>query len=113
MNKLMIYGIVLLFMSVFVAAEVPSFENHQFYGNIYYDNLATGPKEVIAKVGLDTYTSKITSISCPKDQKYCTAKYGYEADNILRVQSAKGNKISFFLDQKSIKDVMYEPDKSE
>jgi hypothetical protein len=113
MKKLILFGIMLLCVSMFVAAEVPTFENHQFYGNIYYDNLATGPKEVIAKVGLDIYTSKITSIDCPKNQKYCTAKYGYESDNTLRVQANKGDKISFFLDKKDVKEVIYIPDESQ
>jgi hypothetical protein len=112
MKKLIVFGIVLLMFSVFVAAQVPSFENHQFYGDVYYDNLATGPKEVIAKVGLETFTSTLTSISCPKNQKYCTAKYGYESDNILRVQANAGDKISFFLDKKEIQKVDYKADES-
>ena len=112
MKKLILFGIVLLMFSVFVAAQVPSFENHQFYGNVYYDNLAAGPKEVIAKVGTVTVSSKITSISCPKDQKYCTAKYGYEPTNILRVQAKSGDKITFLLDKKEVKKVDYKADES-
>ena len=114
MKKLIIMlGIVLLFVSVCVAAQVPTFENHQFFGNVYYDTLATAPKEVRATVGTENVTSTITSISCPKEQKYCTAKYGYEPTNILRVQANAGDKITFFLDAKEIQKVDYKAGESQ
>ncbi len=85
-----------LSFTALAAEQPPSLENHQFYGAVYWDKTAKDPQYVVAKVGVQTFTSLIKKEYCA--EKTCTGSYGKDTDNILRVQAQNGQTIQFFLD---------------
>lgn len=100
--------LVLLFPLV-AAEEPPSLDNEQFYGTVLWDKNATTPQKVVAKVNAFEYTSFIKDPACTES---CSGKYGFMAQNILRVQGKTGDKIFFFVDAKPAGEVTYESGKS-
>ncbi|MEW5896802.1 MAG: hypothetical protein AB1668_03870 [Nanoarchaeota archaeon] len=99
--------ILLLFSLLARAAEQPpSLLSHQFYGQVTWGSADITPTEVLVKVGDKKYTSKIESSPCSGD--ICTGKYGYDPENLLRVQGKVNDKVLFFINNVKVKEYLYQ-----
>ncbi len=102
--SILLFG--LLILSFFVIADnPPNLLNHQFYGDVIWTKSTVVPKEVIAKVGNQSFKSLIEDSPCLEST--CVRKYGYDSNNILRVQAKAGETIHFFVDNTKVKDYVY------
>jgi hypothetical protein len=95
--------ILLVLCAVFVVAAPPDFSNHQFYGEVSWSG--TAPKEVVVKNGATELKSVIKAPPCVTDT--CKGKYGYDTDNILRVQGKDGDKLIFLISGKEVGSSVY------
>jgi len=94
--------------SGFVFADnPPTFDNEQFYGTVTWVKSATAPSVVsvkVASIGI-VYNSAIKNVACGSRQ--CTGKYGYDKDNIVRVQAQEGEELVFYVGVVEAKKVSY------
>jgi len=95
----------LVFSVVTVDDSPPNLFNHQFYGEVIWDVSTVTPTTVLAKIGDRQYTSAIKSIPCLRNP--CNGKYGYDPDNILRIQGAEGEKVTFYVGSTKVKEYTY------
>ena len=93
-----------MIVSTTILAAPPSLENHQFYGQIKWNDTGATYLQVIAQVGNEQFVSAIQGVECTT---YCTANYGYNTDNILRVQGKVNDKITISVDDIKITTVNY------
>ena len=101
-------GIFLLFLIVLssFALAAPSFSNHQFYGDVKWSKTSATPQKVNAKIGAITFSSVIKASPCLT--AVCTGKYGYDTDNILRVNEGKdGEVITLYVDNVKVTTILY------
>ncbi len=113
MRKLIFFLSLFFILSVLsvLAVEPPSLENHQFYGYVFWNESSSAPKTVTATLSTNSFSSAIKDAACVS--KICTGKYGYGADNILRVKGGKkGDLIVFKVDSSILKNYTYEPDQA-
>lgn len=102
--------ILTIYFSCFVSAEPPSFNNHQFYGEVSWNKTQVDPKTVVAESSLGNFTSVIEILPCL--DTICAGKYGYNADNILRVKGKEGETIIFYLNKKAVNSYTYQNSES-
>ena len=95
MKKIILLLIVLAFSSFVIAEEQPELLNHQFYGEVTWAKDSPVPSTLTAMLGDAVFTSEIRSSPCLEDP--CKGRYGYDPDNILRVQGESGE-IIFIID---------------
>lgn len=106
-----IFGLnfIILVLSAFsfmaVAEAPPSLLSHQFYGEVTWGEDEITPTEVLVKIGDKEYTSAIESSPCA--EAVCTGKYGYDAENLLRVQGKANDKVLFFINNVKVKEYAY------
>ncbi len=111
MKRFILFVVVVLSLSLFVAAdEPPSFSNHQFYGDVNWDSTTKTPTTVTAKIGSAVFPSSVKSSPCL--DAICKGTYGYDLDNILRVQGKTGDKIELFVDATKVAVVAYKSGES-
>lgn len=96
---------ILIAASLVIADNPPNLINHQFYGEVRWGKDSIAPEKVTAKVGDKAFVSVIKSSPCLEE--LCTGGYGYDPDNILRVQGQEGNKIKFWIDGIEVKEYIY------
>ncbi|MBI2662012.1 hypothetical protein HYX11_00965 [Candidatus Woesearchaeota archaeon] len=104
---LFILLVFVLSASSIIADNPPNFDNEQFYGTAVWEKSATAPSAVsvtVASTGV-VYMSVIKNVVCGSRQ--CTGKYGYDKDNILRVQAQEEEELVFYLGVVEAKKVYY------
>ena len=101
--------LVALSFSVFAVLTPPSFSNQQFHGTVRYDAGPQAPLNVIAKANGRDFVSALKYNDCLTGNT-CTATYGKDVSNILRVQASAGAKIDFYVDSIFVQSVTYEAD---
>ncbi len=84
-------------LSAFATADdQPALLNHQFYGEVFWAQNSVAPAVITATVEGASFSSEIRSSPCLEDP--CKGRYGFDADNTLRVQGTEGEIISFLID---------------
>ncbi|MBI2665296.1 hypothetical protein HYX12_01580, partial [Candidatus Woesearchaeota archaeon] len=92
----------------YVVAAPPSLANHQFYGEVIWNDTSATYRQVTATVGLQTASSNIEGVAC--NATACAGKYGSSQTNILRVQGTAGEIVSFKVDNSYVTNYTYAPD---
>ncbi|HLC91341.1 MAG TPA: hypothetical protein VJI15_06260 [Candidatus Nanoarchaeia archaeon] len=100
---------VVVSFSAFATLTPPSFSNQQFHGMVRYDAGPQAPLNVIAKANGKDFVSALKYNDCLTGHT-CTATYGKDVSNILRVQASAGAKIDFYVDNIFVQSVTYEAD---
>ena len=108
-KKVFVLLLVVMLLSVFVAAEAPpSLESQQFSGTVTWDKSLPVPKQVIVKTTTKVYSSVIKAVPCV--DVVCSGTYGGEEGSILRVQASAGEKLGFYVDTTKILEKEYTAD---
>lgn len=107
MKKILLIIFVLAFSSLVLAEEQPNLLNHQFFGEVTWAKDAPVPSTITAMLGEGIFTAEVRSSPCLEDP--CMGRYGYDADNILRVQGNSGT-VLFIIDDVEVGEYQYQED---
>ena len=107
MKKILILLIILVLSGFAIAEDQPRLLNHQFYGEVTWAKDSPVPSTLTATLNDNTFTAEIRSSPCLEDS--CHGKYGYDSDNILRVQDSSGT-IHFAIDGVDVGEYQYQED---
>lgn len=108
MKTILILMMVLSLFACIALAEPPSLLTHQFFGTVSWDPGEAPPQIVVAKVSSNEFSSTIKDSVCTSSS--CSGTYGYDLDNILRVEGSAGDQIQFYLGPSFIQSVSYQAD---
>ncbi len=96
----------LTLFSLALADNPPSLDNHQFYGEVYWNESLMVPSDVVAVAGGNSYLTPIRGALCEDD--ICVGSYGRDSDSILRLQGTAGQQVVFYLNDEQVASVPYE-----
>lgn len=110
--KKLVFVLFVLVLSLAVLADTPPvLDNHQFYGDVFWDESLIAPTEVITVAGGASHITSIRGTQCATG--VCSGSYGRDPDTILRVQGTAGQQIVFYLNDEQVASVAYEVGKAQ